>query len=45
MGHFPNVEPPLLLEEAGFLEHANRWRDEYMGNQKQPNPGMQPTRG
>lgn len=43
MGHFPNVEPPLLLEKAGFLEHANRWRDKYMGNPKQPNPGAQPT--
>ena len=32
MGHFPNVEPRLLLEKAGFLEHANRWRDKYMGN-------------
>ena len=32
MGHFPNVEPPLLLEKAGFLEHANRWHDKYMGN-------------
>ena len=31
MGHFPNVEPPLLLEKAGFLEHANRWRDERVG--------------
>jgi hypothetical protein len=31
------------LEKAGFLEHANRWRDKYMGNPKQPNPGMQPT--
>ena len=39
MGHFPNVEPSLLLEMEGFLEHANRWRDKYMGNPKQPNPG------
>jgi hypothetical protein len=43
MGHFPNVEPPLLLEKSGFLEHANRWRDKYMGDPKQPNPGVQPT--
>jgi hypothetical protein len=31
MGHFRKVEPALLSEKAGFLEHANRWRDEYMG--------------
>lgn len=43
MGHFSNVEPPLLLEKAGFLEHANRWRDKYMGDPKQPNPGVQPA--
>ncbi|WP_305646212.1 hypothetical protein [Nitrosomonas sp.] len=45
MGHFPNVEPPLLLEKADFLDRANRWRDKYMnvGNPKQPNPGVQPT--
>ena len=43
MGYFPSVEPPLLLEKAGFLEHANRWRDKYMGNPKQPNTGVQPT--
>lgn len=30
MDHFPNVEPPLLLETEGFLDHANRWRDKYM---------------
>jgi hypothetical protein len=43
MGHFPIVEAPLLLEKAGFLDHANRWRDKYMGNAKQPNPDVQPT--
>jgi hypothetical protein len=43
MGHFPRVEPPLLLEKAGFLDHANRWRDKYMGNAKQPDPGVQQT--
>ena len=37
MGHFPKVEPPLLLKKADFLDHANRWRDNYMGNPKQPN--------
>lgn len=36
MRHFPNVEPSLLLEKAGFLDHANRWRNKYMGNSKQP---------
>jgi hypothetical protein len=31
MGHFAKVEPPLLLEKAGFLEQATRWHDKYMG--------------
>lgn len=43
MAHFPKVEPPLLLEKAGFLNQANLWRDKYMGDPKQPNPGVQPT--
>lgn len=34
MGHFENVEPPLLLEKADFLEHVQRWCDKYMGNPK-----------
>lgn len=47
MGYFQNVEPTLLLEKARFLEHANRWRDRYMGDPKQSNPGVQsmPTSG
>lgn len=43
MDHFPNVEPPLLLEKAGFLQQATRWREQYMrGNDatKQPNSGV-----
>ena len=43
MAHFPNVEPPLLLERAGFLKQANPWRDKYMGAPKQTNPGVHPT--
>ncbi|PTQ78518.1 hypothetical protein C8R26_10286 [Nitrosomonas oligotropha] len=45
MDHFPNVEPPLLMEKAGFLDRANSWRDKYMNvdNPKQPNPDVQPT--
>ena len=37
MAHFPNVEPPLLLEKAGFLNQATVWREKYMGTSKQPN--------
>lgn len=37
MDHFPNVEPPLLLEKADFLDHTNRWRDKCM-NISNPKP-------
>ena len=43
MAHFPNVEPPLLLEKASFLEEANPWCDKYMGDPKRPSAGVQPT--
>ncbi len=43
MAHFPRVEPPLLLEKAGFLNHANVWREKYMGNPTQPHPSAQPA--
>lgn len=43
MGHFPKVEPPLLLEKASFLDHATRWRDKYMGKLRRLNLAVQPN--
>ncbi len=40
MSHFSKVEQQLLIEKAGFLDHATRWRKKYMGlneDQVQPN--------
>lgn len=31
MAHFGNVERPLLLEKAAFIDQATRWRKQYMG--------------
>lgn len=42
VGHFPKVEPPILLEKAGFLDHATRWRQQYLNDPKQPNAAAKP---
>ncbi|MDO9372499.1 MAG: hypothetical protein Q7U07_07930 [Gammaproteobacteria bacterium] len=36
MAHFSKVEPPLLLEKAGFLDHATQWQKKYMSSNKEP---------
>ena len=36
MGHFIKIEPPLLLEKAGFLEQATHWHEKYMGDNEDP---------
>lgn len=32
MAHFSKVEPPLLSEKAGFLDHVTKWQKDYMSS-------------